>query len=99
MTQAWGDRSCLPVPPSTDFVQKPQHRHTLDPSASNGLNSQVLTMISVTFSLSQGVLLYEEKFENNKSIDAFELDQQTHTLMTYRKVTPRTPTQRFPVST
>lgn len=67
----WNDqglgRPQLSPGPSTDFVQKPQHRHMLDPSASNGLNSQVLTMISVTFSLSQGVLLYEEKFENNKS--------------------------------
>lgn len=39
----------------------------LDPLAADGLDAEVLTMIPRTLSLSQGVLLYEEKFENDKS--------------------------------
>lgn len=66
MTEAWGDPSSLPVPAPT-LYRNPDIGTLLDPFASNGLNSQVLTMISVTFSLSQGVLLYGEKFENNNS--------------------------------
>lgn len=51
---------------SADFLHKPAGE-TLIPWAVDCLDSEVLTMTPVAFSLTQGVLLYEEKFENDKS--------------------------------
>lgn len=57
--------SSSPVPAPTSCTNPWARRSTSGPA--DCLDSEVLTMTPVAFSLTQGVLLYEEKFENDKS--------------------------------